>query len=254
LNLNYLNYSEKRELLALLEERERRKRLNKIITYYPDDGHLRRELYVKHMEFFTAGAKYRERAILAANRIGKTESIGAFEVSLHLTGLYPDWWPGRRFDEPVACWAAGDTGKTVRGTIQYKLLGTTGEYGTGMIPGRSLIGTTPKHGLPDAVDQIKVRHISGGISMCELKSYDQKRESFQGTEQHVIWLDEEPPMAIYTECLLRTMTTNGIVMATFTPLLGISDVVMSFMPKSKTCQEILWGTQKYYPGKSGNRF
>jgi len=39
-----------------------------------------------------------------------------------------------------------------------------------------------------------------------LKSYDQGRESFQGTEQHVIWLDEEPPLPIYVEALTRTMT------------------------------------------------
>jgi len=26
------------------------------------------------------------------------------------------------------------------------------------------------------------------------------------------------------------MTTNGLVMCTFTPLLGLSDVVMTFMP------------------------
>ena len=39
-------------------------------------------------------------------------------------------------------------------------------------------------------------------------------------------LDEEPGLDIYTECLLRTMTNNGMVMLTFTPLLGMSDVVL----------------------------
>jgi phage terminase large subunit-like protein len=60
----------------------------------------------------------------------------------------------------------------------------------------------------------------GGRSVITLKSYDQGRESFQGTEQDVIWLDEEPPMPVYAECLLRTMTTDGLVICTFTPMLG----------------------------------
>jgi phage terminase large subunit-like protein len=69
-----------------------------------------------------------------------------------------------------------------------------------------------------------------GVSVLIFKSYDQRREAFQGTEQDVIWLDEEPPLGIYTECLLRTMTTGGHLLCTFTPLLGLSEVVLSFLP------------------------
>ena len=36
---------------------------------------------------------------------------------------------------------------------------------------------------------------------------------------------------VYGECIIRTATTNGLVLLTFTPLEGISEVVMSFMPK-----------------------
>ena len=93
-----------------------------------------------------------------------------------------------------------------------------------------------KAGIPDAFEIVRVRHISGGISTLGLKSYDQRREAFQGTEKHVIWLDEEPPLAIYTECLLRTMTTNGLIICTFTPLLGLSDVVLLFLPGGKAQQ------------------
>ena len=76
-----------------------------------------------------------------------------------------------------------------------------------------------------------MRHSSGKNSLLVFKSYDQRRESFQGTEQDVIWLDEEPPLDIYTECLMRTMTTEGLVMLTFTPLSGLSEVVLSFLPE-----------------------
>jgi hypothetical protein len=45
----------------------------------------------------------------------------------------------------------------------------------------------------------------------------------------VIWLDEEPPLPVYTECLIRTMTNNGLIMLTFTPLMGMSETVMQFL-------------------------
>lgn len=223
----------KSELVALYqatEELSKRESQNKIDTFYPETGPLRRELYKKHLEFFRAGREYSERAIIAANRIGKSVGIGGYEVSLHLTGEYPDWWEGRVFNHPTDWWAAGDTGKTARDTIQLALLGPFGSFGTGMIRGSLLLGTTPKHGLPEAVETIRVKHKSGGVSTCTIKSYDQRRESFQGTAKHGVWLDEEPPQDVYSECLLRTLTTGGILLCTFTPLMGVSEVVKSFMP------------------------
>lgn len=190
------------------------------------------------MEFFAAGAEHRERAFVAANRIGKSEGVGGYEMALHLTGYYPDWWVGRRFEHPIKAWAAGDTGETTRDIIQLKLLGEFGNLGTGLIPNDKgqIIKTNARQGLADAIKDVWIRHKTGGISYLGLKSYDQKRESFQGTEQHVIWLDEEPPQPVYTECLIRTMTTNGLIICTFTPLLGLSDVVLSFLPDGKMPQ------------------
>ena len=213
-----------------LTERQKRQQLYYL---YPEEGELSRDKYPKHMEFFKAGAEHRERLMLAANRVGKTWGVGGYEVVLHATGLYPDWWEGYRFKRPIRAWAAGDTGQTVRDILQYKLLGNPGEFGTGMIPADYLEGTTSKQGLPNAVQDIQVKHVSGGTSSLTLKSYDQRRESFQGTEQDVIWLDEEPPMDIYSECLIRTMTTKGLIICTFTPLQGMSEVVQSFLEDGK---------------------
>jgi len=222
--------ADKEVLLQLLEEKARRIRNRKIITYYPDEGPLRRELYPKHLSFFEAGVKYRQRLMLAANRTGKTEGTGLYELALHLTGRYPSWWTGRRFDRPVKTWAAGDTHQTVREILQDKLLGPIGDWGTGVLPGEYIKSISRKAGVADSVDSVYVTHISGGVSQVIFKSYDQKRQSFQGTEQDVILLDEEPPLDIYTECLLRTMTNNGMLMLTFTPLLGMSEVVLAFLP------------------------
>jgi phage terminase large subunit-like protein len=227
-----LTRAETIELLRLDAELQRRTSRRKLWTYFPDYGPLRRELYPKHIAFFAAGMTHRQRLMLAANRVGKTESVGLYELVLHLTGRYPEWWAGRRFAGPIKAWAAGDTGKTVRDILQSKLLGPV-PFGTGVLPGDDLVRVARGSGVADAVDTLYVAHQAGGASVLSLKSYDQRREAFQGTEQDVILLDEEPPMDIYTECLLRTMTNNGMLMLTFTPLMGLSDVVLSFLPGGK---------------------
>jgi phage terminase large subunit-like protein len=226
------------ELLKIHEELERRKKYQKIFEYYPDLGPLRRDLYVKHMRFFDAGSRKIERLFLAGNRVGKTEGGGGYECTLHLTGLYPKWWTGKRFDRPIDAWAAGDTKETVRDIIQEKLLGSISkdQVGEGLIPRHLIAGYTMRSGVADTVDTISVKHVTGGVSQISLKSYDQKRKSFQGTKKDLLWLDEEPPLDIYTECLLRTTDTSGkddsqgIMLLTFTPLSGMSETVMSFMP------------------------
>lgn len=212
-------------------------RRNKINSFYPDEGLLRRELYPKHLEFFEAGAKYRERLFMAANRIGKTEGAGGYETTLHLTGEYPAWWCGRKFYAPITAWAAGKTNETTRDIVQAKLFGKVAYDdgskivdGTGLIPFNAIGKLTWKQGVPDMIDTAQIRHIDGGYSVLGLKSYQQGRGVFEGTEQHVIWLDEEPSIDIYGECLIRTATTDGIVYTTFTPLEGVTEVVMSFLP------------------------
>jgi phage terminase large subunit-like protein len=222
--------AEKRELLALLTEQERRRSMLKWLSFYPEGGPLRRELYKKHLAFFAAGARYPQRMMMAANRVGKTEGVGAYEVALHLTGNYPGWWPGKRFTRQTRGWAAGDTRQTVRDILVEKLLGPKSARGTGMIPGRQIVRIVPQPGVPDGVELVEVKHASGKVSRLGFKSFDQGRVSFQGTEQDFVWLDEEPPPDVYEECLTRTMTTGGLLLLTFTPLSGLSDVVMMFLP------------------------
>lgn len=214
----------------LFAERERRKRYNQLSTLYPDTGPLRRELYQKHLEFFRAGATHQERAAIAANRVGKT-TMACYEKTLHLTGRYPHWWEGRRFNHPVEWWCAGVTGESTRDILQRGLLGEFLDMGSGMIPKDAIIGEpTRRRGIADAIDTVRVRHVSGGISTLQFKSYDQGREKFQGTAKHGVSLDEEPSSAVYFECLARLMTTNGLMICTFTPLLGMSELVLTYLP------------------------
>lgn len=229
--------------IELVETRFREIRTNRIVDQFPDTGPYRRELYVKHLEFFKAGANYSERCFMAGNRVGKTRA-GACEMSYHLTGKYPHWWEGKRFSKPIEAWAAGSTGQTVRDIIQAELLGKLNPdknskpedpigLGTGMIPLVDISRTRMRSGVSDAVEMAYVRHVSGGTSILGFKSYDQGRRSFEGTAKSVIWLDEECPMDVYIECLTRTMTTGGVIYLTFTPLNGLTDVVLRFMPASR---------------------
>lgn len=156
--------------------------------------------------------------------------MGGYEVVCHLTGQYPDWWEGHRFTKPITAWVAGETAKDVRDSIQLKLCGPIDNLGTGLIPGDALGRHTSKGGVPDAFDTIYVRHVSGKMSSLTFKSYDQGRESFQAADVDLLWLDEEPPLSIYTEAVTRTMTTLGLVLLTFTPLLGLSETVLQFLP------------------------
>lgn len=228
------------EMRAEMRRRQRRK----IDRFYPDDGPLRRELYPKHQAFFAAGAVHSERLAICGNRTGKSEGLGAFETSVHATGVYPPWWVGKRFTRPVRAWCAGKTAETTRDIVQGKLLGSLERtkdnfgqpvgLGTGLIPGDAIVNTTPKSGIPNAIDTVWVRHASGGLSTIGFKSYGKDRDSFEGTEKDLIWLDEEPPQEVYDECLMRTMSTvpgeaGGIVLITFTPLEGDTQVVRTFL-------------------------
>lgn len=239
------------EVLRELHRRARQQRFARMFPALVDCGGLdylegpdgekyyARELYPKHLEWFAASATHAATCLMAANRVGKTRAA-AYAVTAHLTGLYPDWWPGRRFRRPISAWAAGDTNETTRDIIQAELLGAVEDVGvrkrvdgTGMIPADRIGELSWRQGVADLVDVVRVRHVSGGWSRLGLKAYAQGRKSMQGTAQHVIWCDEEPPLEVFNEMQVRLMTTSGIALLTFTPLSGLSETALQFMPQDE---------------------
>jgi phage terminase large subunit-like protein len=208
--------------LALAARLSRDVKLNRLTKYSP---------YRWQEDFHAAGRDHVERMLMAANRVGKTMSAGA-EVAYHLTGDYPAWWNGKRFDHPVLVWTGSPTNETSRDIVQNELLGGMGEkLGTGWIPRKSIIGrpTTRQAGVKDVVDKFEVRHKSGGVSVCILKTYEQGWQKWQGTAPHVVWLDEEPDdYMIYSEAQTRVLTSRGCILVTFTPLLGVTELVEHF--------------------------
>lgn len=250
-----LEREQKLRELALLRARERLAACN-YFNFFPDedirDGervlfHARRR-YQRHIEFFDAGAKFKQRLFMAANRVGKSES-GAFETSAHLTGQYPHWWTGRRFTEPGEWWVCGTTSETTRDIVQAKLFGPPNTEGRimpgGMVPPNLIVHTQKRpHGLPGSYEQVWIKHAAGGHSVVGFKTYEQGRKSFEGTSKQGVWCDEEPPLDVWTEMLLRLLTTKGIALVTFTPLQGMSDVVKGFIqPDSAAALEFKHTTQ-----------
>ena len=208
-----------RESLALKTELQRRLATRRLLLYRP---------YAKQVDFHAAGAVHRERLFMAGNQLGKTLA-GGFEAAIHATGLYPDWWTGKRFAKPTVGWAAGVTGETVRDSVQRVLMGRHTDIGTGAIPLAKIAGRSAARGVADLLDTIEVAHVSGGVSLITLKSYEKGREKWQAETLDWVWFDEEPDAEIYSEGVTRTNATRGVVWMTFTPLKGMSAVVKRFL-------------------------
>lgn len=216
LDLSHLTPEKQAQAFAVLKEMQRRHEQNAFGRFEP---------YPFQKELYDAGLEYFIRALVAANRIGKTMGA-AYEVACHMTGIYPDWWAGVRFDHPVDVWISSLTNETSRDIVQKELIGKPDireAWGSGMIPGKHLrikdIGLR-QCGIPHVIGTFAVDGIHG-ISYGGFKVAEQGWEKYQGTEKHFIWQDEEPgDMKIFTESTTRLATTNGKYLYTYTPLKG----------------------------------
>lgn len=205
-----------------MAELNRRRRTNLLSGYKP---------YSKQKEFHAAGNRYRERLFMAGNQLGKTLA-GAAEAAMHLTGKYPDWWEGKRYDKPIVAIAGSESYELTRDGVQRLLVGppmTEEEWGTGYIPKADIISSTRRSGVSGALDSITVRHVSGGTSTLLFKAYEQGRGKWQANTVDYIWFDEEPPEDVYFEGITRTNATQGLIAVTFTPLKGMSSVVARYI-------------------------
>ena len=184
--------------------------------------------HTKQSTFHNQGQTFKERLFLAGNRCGKTHA-GAVEMAMHLTGLYPKWWQGKKFENAIQAWAASNTSESTRDILQKAYIGEFSKGTLGTIPAHLIEKITYKRGVTGCVDTVYVKHKNGGVSVLGFKSYDQGREKFQGTSRHFIHLDEEPDMRLYEECLLRTLDVGGLLILTMTPLKGMTDICQHFL-------------------------
>jgi len=181
--------------------------------------------YTYQLGFHNDPSKF--RCLRAGNRIGKTHCGGA-EVAYHATGLYPEWWQGRRFDAPVKITCGGKNNEKTRDIIQSALFGdptNKNAWGTGWVP-KDLIGRTQrKPGVPDAKYHVLVKHVSGGWSKVSLLAYDMGKETWMAHKADYNWLDEEPPEDIMSQAIRSIVDTGGSISMTFTPENGTTGVV-----------------------------
>lgn len=226
--------SEEKAIIAALERRRSQRKL--YTEYYsvipdktkpPSDGNL--GPYPWQVDFHNAGLEFPERLLMAGNRVGKTRTASA-EVAIHATGQYPQWWKGRRFTNPTKAWVAAETNEDIKNVIQTMLLGQQGEHGTGWIPKDRIDGVSYRQaGIPEVMETIRVRHATGGISLITAKTYQMEVRGFRSESLDLFWGDELIPMDIYTESLTRLLDRRGIMIVTFTPTKGATDVVRHFM-------------------------
>ncbi len=211
-----------RERMELTMEIGRRQKTNRLAYYRP---------YAKQTEFHAAGASFRERLFMAGNQLGKTLA-GAAEAAMHLTGDYPSWWAGRRFDRPITMIGGSESHELTRDGVQRLLVGppmSEEDWGTGYLPKAAISGWTRRSSASGALDSVTVRHTSGGTSTLLLKAYEQGRAKWQANTVDYVWFDEEPPEDVYFEGITRTNATGGSVAVTFTPLKGMSSVVSRYL-------------------------
>ena len=217
--------------LELLKELKQRERFNRVDTYDP---------YPYQLKFHKTGAEANQRLLMAANRIGKSY-CGSMELAYHLTGLYPEWWEGKRYGQPIVAWAGGVSNETTRAIVQFELLGSPDDpeaFGSGTVPKNYIIKTERKPGVPNAKSVALIKHVSGGNSSLFFKAYEMGVEKWQGRSVDCIWLDEEPSRDIYSQAVTRTLDRKGMVYMTFTPEQGMTETVASFMNNLQTGQSL----------------
>ena len=185
----------------------------------------------EHQKKFFLTGKSERRGILAANRIGKTVST-CYEVAMHLTGQYPDWWAGKQWTKPVTVMVAGEGWQQVAMVLQNELLGSQDikikeNLGTGAIPRDAIVFETMRSDGANCIG-VEIRHTSGSNSYLLFANYTQEVRQMQGFKLNIAVFDEQPPDDFFSEIVTRTATTQGQVLCSFTPLKGLNGLVSKF--------------------------
>lgn len=192
-------------------------------------------LYPWQRRFIKATKTHRACALIAANQVGKSE-LGRVIDAYHLTGDYPDDWQGPRFDFPPLWWLLGYSGEKTRDLLQHHIFGRlrNQELEGGLIPKERIIDYISMTGTTGACREVRVRHKSGGISVCQIWSYSQGQHAIMGDVVDGYHIDEEPEdQEIVPQVMTRTLNGNrgkgGFGIITMTPENGKTELVCRFM-------------------------
>ena len=216
------------EYMLLLEEQIKRKHQKQLAERF-------KILYGWQLDFIAATADYFECCLCAANQIGKTFT-GTYIDAVHLTGDYPEEWPGHKFDRQIVMWGLGYSMEKTRDLLQTALFGNyiNGEFVGGLVPKERIVSWESATGTPNAMRTVRVKHKSGGTSVCQFWSYSQGQHAIMGDVVDWVHIDEEPvDQKIRPQVLTRTVNGDkgrgGRIIYTFTPENGRTDLVIQFM-------------------------
>ena len=196
----YVDRKNKEEEFMLLSERQRRQEEDPLHGFVP---HSKQRVFLNNV----LQRKFKENYYLGANRSGKSDAGCYVGASLARFGDQSDkvkWVRGKDSsvsirDRATSGWVVSLDFPSSRDIVQPKYFdngfippGATHEP---FIPRREL----KKNGwrVSDQILQLKNGSIVG------FKSADSGRLKFQGTEKDWVHFDEEPPMSIYEETVIR---------------------------------------------------
>lgn len=144
--------------------------------------------------------KPREVVVVAPNQCGKSEIGG--QIMSEIANRVRGGW----------LWTGAETLSVSTSTVEEKL---------GSYLARREVSRWVNRGNDNAEGVI---HLAGGAKI-RCKSYDQKRERWQGVPIRAAWIDEQPPDDIVQELRMRCVRYGSPILYTFTPLGGVASVL-----------------------------
>lgn len=199
----------------------------------------------RQMDFINCTSK--EVMLTGANQAGKSTAL-MMKFTYHMTGLYPTWYTGVRFDKPIAAALGGETAQSTRDLLVNRLLGPPEDRGAGYFPGGSFNPeediTRMSGGVANQVDYFRVKHYDAdgkfdGYSKAYVFSYSTGWRRLQGYSLDLVAIDEEPEMMVYEELSARTNATGGHVDIAMTPLRGETELYLMFEDPENEIKQLI---------------
>ena len=184
-----------------------------------------------------------QKSLVCANKIGKS-LCASNEVAMHLTGLYPDWYQGMKFDTGIEAVCGTHTIEQTRDILQAMLFGPPGldeELGTGSVPKDLIINAQKRPGYGTAFDFVDVKHVpSGTRSRIFFRAYEIGERKHMGRPMDLTWEDEEPPFDIHMQMVRGGFAKDkSLKLLTFTPEFGATDMAMKIVTEVGRGQAVI---------------
>lgn len=236
-----MSLSAKKKLNARLKELVVRHKRNKLNRHYES-------FYDWQSKFCENTNNYYESCLCAANQIGKTR-VGTTIDAYHLTGEYPEDYPGYKFDHAPLVWCLGYSMEKTRDLLQKELFGAfrKGQFEGGLIPADKILGHESAGGTVNAMRSVDVKHKTG-VATVQFWSYTQGQHAIMGDVVDWVHVDEEPrDQTIRPQLLTRTINGDkgegGRIIYTFTPENGRTELVIQFKDtpsKHQSYMQVSW--------------